>query len=89
MQVLLGVKDAGLMTRYFSVEENLASVCSRPRRRVNTGAVQSHAGSWRLSSRIQNGPRRIKQIKALHWQTLPAAALTIKGYLAHWQTGLR
>jgi hypothetical protein len=36
-----GVKDAGRMTRY-------------SRRPVNTGAVDIHAGSRRLSSRIQN-----------------------------------
>jgi hypothetical protein len=35
---------------------------------------------------IQNGPRRLKRIKALHWQTPARGSFDPKGYLAHWQT---
>jgi hypothetical protein len=35
---------------------------------------------------IQNGPRRVRRIKGLQWQTMFAATLSGKGYFGQWQT---
>jgi hypothetical protein len=41
------------------------------------------------SKSFQNGPRRLRPIKGLQWQTLVRATLGGKGYFGHWQTRAR